>query len=422
MEHAAKQRLGVDVCFEHNLIPPQCMHGPTLLFERYMKGDTKRFFACSAYRDRRECDFYCEEDKVRRDQAKGVLPQPSIQSLPESSGDRSRHHISWAACKACFNKDNADQPMFCHHCRCLVPPKEIINHSKHQNDLQPMTNELLTHPTRLMRALDNNKTHAQFLFSNDTAEFLVNAIKNIGAKNVMCLGTPRMHEAISQQEGMSSLLLDLDGRYAQFYPDTFCLFNMCNGHLFNDNDRLRYESFIATCDVMIVDPPFGAMAQILAHGLKKISTDWKSHNTTRQAGIDELPVLFVFPYFLEQSLVKALPNLVMGDYRVNYENHATYHGGRNEDKPTKKESPVRIFTNIPAKRLRLPSEEGYRWCELCQCDVASTNHHCDICNACTTKSGATYRHCELCNRCVKPSLVHCHTCNYCALPDHDCQK
>jgi len=42
---------------------PRCKHGPTLLFSRQvggMEGIVKKFYACSAYRNRKDCDFYQE--------------------------------------------------------------------------------------------------------------------------------------------------------------------------------------------------------------------------------------------------------------------------------------------------------------------------------------------------------------------------
>ncbi|KAK5876274.1 hypothetical protein CesoFtcFv8_027260 [Champsocephalus esox] len=46
---------------------PCCPHGPTLLFEKVSKGGEKgrRFYACSACRDRKDCHFFqWEDDKV----------------------------------------------------------------------------------------------------------------------------------------------------------------------------------------------------------------------------------------------------------------------------------------------------------------------------------------------------------------------
>lgn len=44
---------------------PQCPHGPTLLFSRCVNvtGDRRRFFACSACRDRKQCAFFLWESE-----------------------------------------------------------------------------------------------------------------------------------------------------------------------------------------------------------------------------------------------------------------------------------------------------------------------------------------------------------------------
>jgi hypothetical protein len=41
--------------------------------------------------------------------------------------------------------------------------------------------------------------------------------------------------------------------------------------------------------------------------------------------------------------------------QVDYDNHALFKG----EKGRKKGSPVRIFTNLPAKQIVLPESEGY---------------------------------------------------------------
>lgn len=46
----------------------------------------------------------------------------------------------------------------------------------------------------------------------------------------------------------------------------------------------------------------------------------------------------------------------MAIYQVDYDNHPQYKHG----KTGRKLSPVRLFTNITAKDVVLPKEEGYR--------------------------------------------------------------
>ncbi|PIK53720.1 putative zinc finger CCHC domain-containing protein 4 isoform X2 [Apostichopus japonicus] len=65
---------GCDVLISEDIlsISPHCEHGPTLLFEKYYgKGNVKRFFACSAYRDRKYCKFYQPFDEKSFNHLKG---------------------------------------------------------------------------------------------------------------------------------------------------------------------------------------------------------------------------------------------------------------------------------------------------------------------------------------------------------------
>lgn len=97
-----------------------------------------------------------------------------------------------------------------------------------------------------------------------------------------------------------------------------------------------------------------------------------------------MPMVWIFPYFLEPRIQECLPSLTMLDYQVrlrklggllvwplgqhiflfacygflqvDYDNHPLYkHGGA-----ARKGSPVRIFTNLQARDFILPKEEGYR--------------------------------------------------------------
>ncbi|KAG0712652.1 Zinc finger CCHC domain-containing protein 4 [Chionoecetes opilio] len=155
--------------------------------------------------------------------------------------------------------------------------------------------------------------------------------------------------------------------------------------------------------------------ELLAHTLQSIERDWR---TAR--GLDShhvLPVLFVFPYFLEAQVISSLPSLAMMDYQVDYDNHPIYSKG---PKGMKHGSAVRVFTNQPLDTLPLPEEEGYRRCDPCRRWVHSANLHCDLCQACPSKDGRTYKHCVECGRCVKPAWRHCPACDGCRPADHKC--
>lgn len=102
------------------------------------------------------------------------------------------------------------------------------------------------------------------------------------------------------------------------------------------------------------------------------------------SGDGDLPLMWIFPYFFEPRILDCLPSLTMLDYQVpevtlscplqptvnvssgqtvafvsdqvDYDNHPLYKHG----KTGRKQSPVRLFTNIPPRDVVLPEEEGYR--------------------------------------------------------------
>lgn len=167
--------------------------------------------------------------------------------------------------------------------------------------------------------------------------------------------------------------------------------------------------------IMVTDPPFGGLVEPLAITFKKLIAMWKE-GQSQDDSHKELPIFWIFPYFFESRICQFFPSFCMLDYQVDYDNHALYKHG----KTGRKQSPVRIFTNVPPNKIILPSEEGYRFCSLCQRYVSRENQHCVHCNSCTSKDGRKWSHCFLCKKCVKPSWIHCNTCNRCALPDHSC--
>lgn len=63
---------------------------------------------------------------------------------------------------------------------------------------------------------------------------------------MICIGTPRIHEFILDQcPHMSSILLDFDSRYHNFYgPLEFCWYNVFNNHFFLPEAREVFENFI----------------------------------------------------------------------------------------------------------------------------------------------------------------------------------
>lgn len=57
------------------------------------------------------------------------------------------------------------------------------------------------------------------------------------SRNILCIGTPSIHEAAQAHPDFNSLLLDYDTRHSMFHPPTkYLWYNMFNNYLFNGND------------------------------------------------------------------------------------------------------------------------------------------------------------------------------------------
>lgn len=134
-----------------------------------------------------------------------------------------------------------------------------------------------------------------------------------------------------------------------------------------------------------------------------------------------LAIFWIFPYFNEKQICDEMPAMEMTDYKVNYMNHNVFSNNGNS-RNRKLGSPVRLFTNLCANLIRLPSLE-YRFCTICQRYSALENRHCSLCNTCPSRNGSTYRHCIFCDKCVKPTYSHCFLCRRCTLDqDHSCDE
>ncbi|XP_048797971.1 rRNA N6-adenosine-methyltransferase ZCCHC4 isoform X1 [Lagopus muta] len=403
---------------------PCCPHGPALLFVKTSQGkeEGRRFYACSACRDRKDCKFFQWEDEK--------VSQARLAAREEYN----RSHQP-----PCTHRQNVERyknfvllPLskrrFCQECQQLLLPDEWEEHSSHQF-LYDISAAQLRSPSQLLYPLENKKTNAQYLFADRSCQFLLDLIISLGFRRVLSVGTPRLHEMIQskalQEEDfrVRSLLLDIDFRYSQFYTeDEFCHYNMFNHYFFGG------EAAHETCRkflheekdervIMVADPPFGGLVEALASSFKKLMAMWKD---TEKGGNknQEMPMFWIFPYFFESRILEFFPSFSMMDYQVDYDNHALYKHG----KTGRRQSPVRIFTNLSPGVIVLPAEEGYRFCAICQRYVSSGNHHCEICNSCTSKDGRRWKHCVLCKKCVKPSWFHCNKCNCCALENHTCEK
>ncbi|CAK6433254.1 unnamed protein product [Pipistrellus nathusii] len=402
---------------------PRCPHGPTLLFVKVSRGkeDTRRFYACSACRDRKDCNFFQWEDEK--------LSGARL-AAREAHNRRCQPPLSRMQCVQRYLKFielPLSQRKFCQRCQQLLLPDDWEKHRGHQV-MGDISVTQLKRPSQLLSPLENKKTNAQYLFADRSCQFLIDLLSTLGFRRVLCVGTPRLHELIrlkasgDNKPNIKSLLLDIDFRYSQFYmEDSFCHYNMFNHHFFDGEAALEVCRTFLQEDkgegvIMVTDPPFGGLVEPLAITFKKLIAMWKK-GQSQDNNHKELPIFWIFPYFFESRICQFFPSFRMLDYQVDYDNHALYKHG----KTGRKQSPVRIFTNIPPNKIILPVEEGYRFCPLCQRYVSLENQHCEHCNSCTSKDGRKWNHCFLCKKCVKPSWIHCSVCNHCALPDHSCE-
>ncbi|XP_068611881.1 rRNA N6-adenosine-methyltransferase ZCCHC4 [Brachionichthys hirsutus] len=397
---------------------PCCPHGPALLFER-VGAESRRFYACSACRDRKDCKFFQWEDEKVSD----------ARLLAREAENRSRRppftQQQYCSRLVTFASLPLEEQKFCEDCQILLLPPEHGAHAPHRSTA--VTAARLRRPSVLLRPLENKRSNAQYLFTERSSHFLLDALAALGYGKVLCVGTPRLQELIKlrnreqKHKPMRSLLLDIDFRYAQFYGrDEFCHYNMFNHHFFDgEASSPVLQAFLTEADgekvVTVADPPFGGLVKPLASSFSLISQTWRKLQSSDSSN-SEMPLMWTFPYFFEPRILECLPSLTMLDYQVGYDNHPLYKHG----KTGRKQSPVRIFTNISPRDVVLPKEEGYRFCSVCQRFVWSLNKHCAKCNVCPSKDGREWKHCSLCDACVKPSWKHCASCGCCALPDHPC--
>jgi hypothetical protein len=385
---------------------PRCPHGPSLLMER---GD-QRFYACSAYRNRRDCDFYHVAGE-KLSQAKVFRLSQAGKALLQGRDHQHMFHTLQTVVK---EKDSVE---FCRSCGGLVR-KEGEDGEECCKEANPatITQEQATKPSGILQPKARDKKEAQYFFSPATSTFLSNTVSSLGFTDILCIGCPSVFELLPSH--LNCLLLDLDPRFQAFYsPEKFLWYNFFNGHVFHgDKPKTVLQNFLISSEklLIILDPPFGAKTDLIAHSLNRIKA--QVENLSFSAKVS---TVWVFPYFMERQMAASCPALAMADYRVTYSNHKEF-GGDGEGR--KQGSPVRIFTDISLSDLELPASDGYKRCEPCDRWVAKENIHCQFCKSCPSKDGRTYVHCVSCGRCVKPTYTHCSTCHRCKLPTHTCGK
>ena len=195
--------------------------GPTLLFEKYIDGELRKFYACSAVRDSGLCNSFTQ-------------PNDKIIKRPLTSYN---HKTLYLRLNQLMSSQTVDR-IYCHTCNILIFSSEKIKHRNH--DLQKcLTNYQMTHPTEFLKPLSNAKKEAQYFFSEKTTEDIAQMLLKLKAKHIVCIGVPRLYEYILHHYGneMTCLLLDFDARFVsiiRYYQRLFIL-----GHINYLSERIE---------------------------------------------------------------------------------------------------------------------------------------------------------------------------------------
>lgn len=406
---------GVEVILDGIENNPRCPHGPTILFKRTVGGEEQKFYACAACRDRKDCNFYLKlgDEWTSKKQTQWDIRKKQI--LPDIDRCRLLERLEK------IRKFQVRDRSYCHSCNLLLLVEERGSHTTH-DVTENISDYQLSHPSEIMKPLESAKKEAQYLFAKRSTQTIVNMLRSAGIRSVLCIGAPRIHEFVrdTYSSDMKSMLLDFDHRHHQFYGEKeFSWFNAFNCHWFwgeeGEKATLEFMHQAGGNELAIVtDPPFGGRVEPLVYTFQRLDELHKKVHPDRNGS---LPLMWIFPYFMEPMIIHNCSGMSMLDYKVDYDNHPLFQQGH---KGRKYGSPVRIFTNILPSKLPLPEEEGYRFCDFCEKWVSSENKHCFKCSNCTSKDGRSYVHCDKCARCVKPSWKHCKECQRCCLPEHKC--
>lgn len=391
---------------------PHCPHGPTVIFQRLTKKGVKRqFYACSACRDRKDCSFFqWLDEKISEDRRKA---RQQINESCQPSTSQEEHHLRLHR----YLQLDECQRKYCTSCSLLLLPEDIESHNNHS--VRYLSDLDLTQPSNVIQAQNDDKMKAQYFFSQQTISFVLRSLQQLGVDSLLCIGTPRIHEACEKTGNFSSYLLDIDYRYEQFYTEAkFSQFNMFNRHFFRGTKSIEMvDQFLKNSEnvAIVVDPPFGGLAELLGGTLEYFTERCRKLHGRKKC---DVPVLWFFPYFLEGKVKESFPKATMLDFVVNYENHPSFMSKQYK----KNRSPVRIFTNVAPQRIVLSQEDGYRYCDICNKWVSLENKHCSKCNICPSKDGKAWKHCDQCGKCTKASRIHCNVCQHCVLRDHSCGR
>lgn len=354
-ENHVKNRSGnIEVICEHNAETPFCVHGPCLLFERYKRGgEIEQFFACSVCRSRKDCNFYHPLKEA-------IDPKKQETSKKLMLANYHPPHAELFQRLKKIRELEPQQRSYCVTCNKLLLSKERAKEHKSHSIFSGLQNKQLKQPSKFIPPLSNKHAEAQFWLTPSCIGFLANCISDMNKfDSVLCIGMPRLFEVLNLKPfktTIKSFLLDLDYRHAQFWsPLKFAPYNMMSGYFYTALGQKALEKFVSTSSnlLIVIDPPYGALVDPIAHNLKRICS--QSKLSEKSLVENDVKIMWIFPYFMESRLQQAMPGLKLCDYQLTYENHPKFSG-----KKPSAGTPIRMFTDIDLKEIKLPESQGYK--------------------------------------------------------------
>uniref|UniRef100_A0A915BHB5 CTCHY-type domain-containing protein n=1 Tax=Parascaris univalens TaxID=6257 RepID=A0A915BHB5_PARUN len=397
MQYSFRQRLNFCVFDTSGVQVPNCPHGPCLLFGRSSTSGEiiERFFGCAVYRSER-CNFIY----VLGDSTNGT-PSSSQQTHIKQT------KVQYGRIRKSVNRLVASgvELHYCGVCNDAVslPHRDPV--------VGPLRRVAFRRPTHLISAVVDDNGEAQYWFASESVSVIANALITNRCDGVLCIGAPTLFEhfrcSAQRRMSMKSFLLDFDCRFASFYQSSqFAQFSMLTNYFYDPASVQKFDAFLMSVNhlAIVCDPPFGVIVRPLFTTIDELRRKFKK---LHQGDLCEVNLLVILPIFVAKHVKHCDEQMEMVDYKVCYRNHPKY--------AKREKSVVRIFTDFPLNKFVLPSQCGYRFCEMCERYVSIENRHCGLCGICPSKDGSPYHHCDHCNRCVKNTYRHCEKCTRCHL-------
>ena len=145
---------------------PHCPHGPTILFRRSTNTSTKdAYYACSAYRDSKECRFF------EAFSAKKTSKQP--QSTATTGGKKRKRDELLESHRPTASRSDGTKVSYCTRCSRILEENDVEGHKHSEVELVDPR-----FPSRFLLPLSGKQAEAQYFFSGKTTNFLLNLLKS----------------------------------------------------------------------------------------------------------------------------------------------------------------------------------------------------------------------------------------------------